>query len=74
VFSGVNPGTLSRTLRGQSEIGYHGWEERWNFQLRLEYEDVAGKRWVTVGRYIPEHQRYEGVGFEALATVVDPSA
>lgn len=65
------PGRVAGVGKDQAvpiEIRYHGWEERWNFQLRLEYEDVAGKRWVTVGRYIPERRRYEGVGFEALNT------
>lgn len=65
------PGEVAGIGKDQTvpiEIGYHGWEERWNFQLRLVYEDVAGKRWVTVGRYIHEHRRYEGVGFEALST------
>jgi hypothetical protein len=50
------------------EIDYHGWEERWNFQLRLEYEDVADKRWVTICRYIAEHGRYEDLTIEMRAS------
>lgn len=60
------PGEVAGIGKDQTvpiEIGYHGWEERWNFQLRLVYEDVAGKRWVTVGHYIPERRRYEDVAF-----------
>jgi hypothetical protein len=65
------PGRMAGLGKDQTapiEIRYHGWEERWYFQLRLEYEDIAGKRWVTVGRYVPERRQYEGVGFEALST------
>jgi hypothetical protein len=48
------------------EIRYHGWEDRWNFRLKLAYEDVAGKRWATVASYIAERQRYEGIAFPVL--------
>jgi hypothetical protein len=30
------------------------------------YEDVAGKKWRTVGRYFPERIRYEDVTIEVL--------
>jgi hypothetical protein len=38
-----------------------------SFELTLTYEDVAGKAWTTVGRYLDEHKRYEGVNIEPRA-------
>ncbi len=41
------------------EIHAHGWEERWDFELTLSYDDVAGKRWETFcPRYVAGAQRY----------------
>ncbi len=61
------PGKVAGLGKGQTvpiEIRYHGWEERWNFELTLVYADVAGKRWATICRYVAEHERYEGVTIE----------
>lgn len=43
------------------EVFYHGWEERRSFRLTLAYEDLAGKRWATVGDYIGGSRRFEGL-------------
>jgi hypothetical protein len=48
------------------EVRVHGWEERWNFELRVAYEDVAGQKWETVARYLAEHLRYEDVRVTTL--------
>jgi hypothetical protein len=71
------PGEVAGIGKDQTvpiEIGYHDWEERWNFQLRLMYEDVAGKQWATVSRYMPERRRYDGLCFEALAARPETSS
>jgi hypothetical protein len=54
--TGISPGSPVHI-----EVLYHGWEERWSFRLTVAYEDLAGKRWATVGDYIGESQRFEGV-------------
>jgi hypothetical protein len=43
------------------EIHAHGWEARWNFDLTITYEDVAAKKWSTVGRYLAATGQYAGV-------------
>jgi hypothetical protein len=37
------------------------------FQLSLHYSDVAGKEWVTIARYSPEHAAYVEMGINAYA-------
>jgi hypothetical protein len=61
------PGKVAGLGKDQTvpiEIRYHGWEERWNFELTLVYKDVAGKQWATISRYVAEHRRYEDVAIE----------
>jgi hypothetical protein len=68
-FEPQTPGMVAGLGKDQVihiEIHTRGWEERWKFELTLVYEDVAGKGWVTVGRYIAERRRYMGVSIEAL--------
>ena len=38
-----------------------------SFELTLTYFDVAGRRWVTVGRWIHERGRYERLELDARA-------
>lgn len=65
-------GAIERQTRGKAtgispgapvhiEVQYHGWEQRWSFRLTVAYEDLAGKRWATVGDYIGGSQCFEGV-------------
>jgi hypothetical protein len=54
--TGIGPGAPVHI-----EVFYHGWEQRWSFRLTVAYEDLAGKSWVTVGYYIGESKRFEGV-------------
>jgi hypothetical protein len=64
------PGTVAGLGQDQTvpiEIRAHGWEERWNFQLRLVYEDVADKRWSTVGRYLAATGQYQDVTINTQA-------
>jgi hypothetical protein len=37
-----------------------------DFDLTVTYEDVAGKKWSTVGRYIADNRQYLGVEISAL--------
>lgn len=39
-------------------IAAHGWQVGVNFQLDIEYDDVAGKGWKTTSLFITDH--YEG--------------
>ncbi len=48
-------------------IRVHGWESRWNFELTLEYGDVAGKRWTTTARYVTANARYETVNISEVS-------
>ena len=57
--TGISPGAPVHI-----EILAHGWEERWSFRLTVTYEDIAGKRWATVGVYIGGSRRYEHVAVE----------
>jgi hypothetical protein len=57
--TGISPGAPLHI-----EVFYHGWEERWSFRLTVAYEDLAGKRWATVGDYIGGSRRFEGVAVE----------
>ncbi|HST33771.1 MAG TPA: hypothetical protein VLJ80_09675 [Solirubrobacteraceae bacterium] len=43
------------------ELGLSRLSDVPGYELTVRYEDVAGKPWETVGRWIPEHKRYEGV-------------
>ncbi|HEV3310274.1 MAG TPA: hypothetical protein VG815_07135 [Chloroflexota bacterium] len=55
------PGTVAGIGTGDItpiEIFSHGWEERWNFELTVTYDDVAGKGWRTVGRWNADDRRY----------------
>lgn len=36
------------------------WTTGVSFELTVTYEDVAGKRWRTVGRWVNDRERYEG--------------
>jgi hypothetical protein len=38
-----------------------GWREGIDFELAVTYEDVAGKRWATTGRYVHARNVYEDV-------------
>lgn len=63
------PGTATGIGKDQStaiEIRAHGWTEGASFELTVTYRDVAGKGWATVGRYLADHVRYEGVTIEAM--------
>jgi hypothetical protein len=60
--TGISPGAPVHI-----EVFYHGWEERWSFRLTVAYEDIAGKRWATVGDYIGGSRRYKHVAVEAGA-------
>jgi hypothetical protein len=62
------PGTVAGIGKDQLipiEIRSHGWEERWSFELTLTYDDVAGKKWSTVGRRNAADGRYEDVTISA---------
>ncbi len=61
--AGISPGAPVHI-----EILYHGWEQRWSFRLTVAYEDLAGKRWATVGDYIGGSRRFESVTVEAKGT------
>lgn len=55
------PGTLCGI--GVSEIASieifaHAFEERWQFNVTVTYEDVAGKRWQTDARWNSSERRY----------------
>lgn len=54
--TGISPGAPVHI-----EVFYHGWEQHWSFRLTVAYEDLAGKRWATVGDYIGGSARFEGV-------------
>jgi hypothetical protein len=43
-------------------IGAHGWQSGVNFQLDVEYDDVAGKGWKTTSLFVSGH--YEGTSIE----------
>lgn len=43
------------------EIKLHGVRGVSGFWLALTYSDVAGKRWITKARYVPDRRRYEDV-------------
>lgn len=58
--TGISPGAPVHI-----EILAHGWEERWSFRLTVTYEDIAGKRWATVGDYIGGSRQYKHVAVEA---------
>jgi hypothetical protein len=67
-FEPQTPGTAAGIGRDQIiriVIRVHGWEERWSFELTITYEDVAGKKWSTVGRYIANNEQYLGVAITA---------
>jgi hypothetical protein len=49
------------------EIRAHGWEARWDFELTLSYQDVAGKRWARRGRYMAAQEIYEDVAIAAIS-------
>jgi hypothetical protein len=62
------PGTVTGIGKNQSttiEIRAHRWTEGASFELTVRYRDVAGKEWETVGRYLADHLRYEGMTIEA---------
>jgi hypothetical protein len=40
------------------------WTTGVSFELTTVYEDLAGKRWQTVGRWLEERGRYEGLMIE----------
>jgi hypothetical protein len=48
------------------DIAAHGWQIGVCFELTLLYEDVAGKRWRTVGSYIDGRMRYEKVSISKV--------
>lgn len=65
------PGTAAGIGQDQTipiAIRAHGWEERWSFDLTITFEDVAGKKWSTVGRYIANLEQYLGVEITAHAS------
>ena len=43
------------------EIKTSHWTTGVTFELSVTYEDVAGKRWQTTGRWINDRARYEGL-------------
>ena len=47
------------------EIAIHDLSDVPGFKLTLTYDDVAGKGWLTVARWIADHGRYEGLAIRS---------